>query len=116
MINLPVLDRYIEDNAKTRTAKPGVNRDKRADEYLSAIHDGRVSIDFHDGECFMGSLTHPGTSYQVSYFECSCPDHVYNKQVCCHMRAFRNLNKGLDNLSDTTLAKLAEQAKADLGF
>lgn len=125
MINIATLDKFIEEHAglvsdrpeqKNHPVKPGVDRDARAKQYLDAIHDGRVSLDFHDGECYMGSISNPGVMYQVSYFECSCPDHVYNKQVCSHMRAFRQLNSGLDSLSDSTLEKLANQARADLGF
>jgi hypothetical protein len=125
MISLRTLDKFIEENSglvsdrPDRTSHPvksGVDRDARAKQYLDAIRDGRVSLDFHDGECFMGSLSDPGVMYQVSYFECSCPDHRFNKAVCSHMRAFRNLNSGLDSLSDATLEKLANQARADLGF
>jgi hypothetical protein len=125
MINLQTLDKFIEDNAglvshrpdrENHPVKPGVDRDVKAKQYLDAIHDGRVSLDFYEGECFMGSLSSPDIMYQVSYFECSCPDHRFNKAVCSHMRAFRNLNSGLDSLSDATLEKLANQARADLGF
>lgn len=127
MINLQTLDKFIEDNAglvsdrperTNHPVKPGVDRDVRAKQYLDAIRDGRVSLDFYQGECYMGSLTNPGEMYQVSYFECSCPDHFYNKAICSHMRAFRNLNSDSYSfdLSDATLEKLANQARADLGF
>ncbi len=125
MINLQTLDKFIEEHSGlvsdradhvNHPVKPGVDRDAKAQKYLEAIHDGRVSLDFHEGECYMGSMSKPGTLYQVSYFDCDCPDHVYNKAVCSHMRAFRQLNSGLDSLSDATLQKLANQARADLGF
>lgn len=78
-----------------------------------AIAGDKVILDQSpDGDFYMDSFTDPNTMYEVSWFSCSCPDHVYRRKTCKHIIAFRSL-------SSNRLAKLeaeAMQARADLGL
>lgn len=79
-----------------------------------AIASNKVNLDQSpDGDFYMTSFSDPSTMYEVSWFSCDCPDHVYRHKDCKHMIAFRSLS---DEKRLADLKAEALQARADLGL
>lgn len=79
-----------------------------------AITSNKVNLDISpDGDFYMTSFSDPSTMYEVCWFSCDCPDHVYRHKVCKHMIAFRSLS---DEKRLADLEAEAMQARADLGL
>ena len=74
------------------------------------------------GNNLISSKSKPGIKYSVTSRSCTCPDYVYRKKECWHIKAFNNRNalsacpQPVVNLSEREkLALEAKQAREDLG-
>lgn len=72
------------------------------------------------GTNLISSKSKPGVKYAVTEKTCTCPDYVYRRKECIHIRAYKKslpaCSQPIVNLSESDrLALEAKQAREDLG-